>query len=289
MDLVKKDSNYTATKVIPSEADVVSSQYEVYTTLFHEWGKQIVAKARATRTTTRTYEVTYNAIKLLSHGVYKIKWEYTVSGTVYTEYTTFKVYTPYSNADDFFVKYPYVQNSGNTELFDAMEQKVRNIIHAFCGQTFDYYNGLYVNSDGNDGRNLSMPVKINSITEVIATISDSLGTTSSDETESIEKAPDSEWFIRWKGNKGTFKSYASYKVTGDWGWFYVPDNVTQASELLIAEQFNDDNAYRNHGVTDLYMDTHRMRIDEKISFNSTGIIDADVLLMDYVKYDISWV
>jgi hypothetical protein len=287
--LVKYGTNHTATKTLPAEADVVGGNYQVYVTLIHEWGKQIVAKTLATRTSALNYSYTFNTLKLRSNGIYKIKWEYEIADTVYVDYSTIDVYTPYATSATFFANYAYLNNAGNTAKFDGFEQKVRNIIHAYCGQTFTYYEDLSLSLDGTGARTLTLPVKLQNFTEVIATINDSLGSTTSDETTSMEKTPDSDWFIRWKGNKGTFKTYASYEITGDWGWVYVPSNVTQAAELLIAEQFNDDNAYRNHGVTDLYMDTHRMRIDEKITFNSTGVIDADVLLMDYIKHEFSWV
>lgn len=287
--LVKYGTNHTATKVLPSEADVVSGNYQVYVTLIHEWGKQIVAKTLATRTSALNYSYTFNSLKLRSNGIYKIKWEYTIAGATYTDYSTIDVYTPYATSTSFFNNYAYLNNAGNLAKFDGLEQKIRNVIHAYCGQEFTYYENLSLTFDGSGGRTLSMPAKVQVLTEVIATINTSLDETASDETANIEKTPDSDWFIRWKGNKGTFKTYASYEVTADWGWLYVPSNVTQATEILIADQFNDDNAYRNHGVTDLYMDTHRMRIDEKITFNSTGVIDADVLLMDYIKHEFSWV
>lgn len=287
--LVKYGSAHTATKVLPSEANVVGGNYQVYVTLTHEWGKEIIAKTLATRTSALNYSYTFNSLKLRSNGIYKIKWEYTIASTTYIDYSTIDVYTPYATSADFFSEYAYLNNAGNTAKFDAIEQKVRNIIHAYCGQNFEYYEDLSITLDGTGGRVLTLPSKLQRFTEVIATINDSLGSTASDETASMEKVPDSDWFIRWKGNKGSFKTYASYEITGDWGWIYVPSGVNQAAELLIAEQYNDDNAYRNHAVTDLYMDTHRMRIDEKIVFNSTGVIDADVLLMDYIKHEFSWV
>lgn len=289
MNLLEKGNNYTANKTLSTEADIVGGHYEVYVTLSHEWGVEIVAKTRATRTGTKQYQFNFSSFNLRSNGIYKIKWEYIISGKSYTEYDSVKVYTPYAYASDFFDQYPYLNNVNNTNNFDRVEEKVRNIINTFCGQSFESFYDLYLVIDGSNKRTLSLPCKIQALNTVTATITDNLGNATTDETDNIEISPDSDWFIRWILTSGKFRTYATYTITGDWGWFYVPQNVTQAAELLIAEQFNDDNAYRNHGVTDLYMDTHRMRIDEKITFNSTGIIDADVLLMDYIKYQFDWV
>jgi len=287
--LVKYGSSHTATKVLTSEADQVGPDYEVYATLIHEWGATIVAQTRATRDSALNYSIDYTDLQLRVNGVLKIKWFYTIGGTNYTDYDTITVYTPYATEAGFFERYPYLDNPENDFQFDTVEQKVRNIIHSYCGQKFESYPGLTLSVDGTGSRELHLPVKIESLTQVTATYSDSTGSASSDETANIEKSPDSDFYIRWKSPSISFKTKGTYTISGNWGWLYVPDNVTQATELLIAEQFNDDNTYRNHAVTDIYMDTHRMRIDENIVWNSTGFVDADVLLMDYVKWEVSWV
>jgi hypothetical protein len=287
--LIKYGTSHTATKILTTEADEVAGEFEVYATLTHEWGAEIVEQTRATQDSALNYSIDYTDLQLRVNGVYKLKWEYTIDSVVYTDYDTITVYTPYAIESTFFEKYPYLDNAENDYQFDVMEQKVRNLIHSYCGQKFEYYPGQILSVDGTGNRELLLPSKINAITEVIASYGDSLGTSYSDETENVEKSPDSDWYIRWKGSTVVFKPSATYAIDGDWGWIYVPDNVTQAAELLLAEQFNDDNTYRNHAVTDIYMDTHRMRIDDNVVWNSTGFVDADVLLMDYIKWEVSWV
>lgn len=287
--LLKYGNGYLATKVLNNEADNLGGVYEVYITLIHEWAGTIVAKTRATRTAAKTYEYQFEDTDIRTNGVFKIKWEYEISDSIYTDYDVITVYTPYVDEMEFFDEYTYLDTANNDFLFDTMEQKVRNVIHAYCGQNFEYYPDVSFSIDGTGGEFLTLPLRIESISSVIASVSDSVGVTSSDETDYIEKTPDSDWHLRWKGKSIVFKSSTTYAVTGEWGWLYVPSNVTQAAKLLIAEQFNQDNDYRNHGVTDLYMDTHRMRIDDKILWSSTGVIDADVLLMDYIRYELGWV
>lgn len=287
---IKYGNGYSPVKVLTTEADQVAGQYEVYATLIHEWGATIVTKTRATRSSLKNYTITYDDLDMRSNGVYKVKWEYKINGDTYIDYDTITVYTPYATENSFFEKYSYLDTPDNNDMFDSVEKKVRNIINTYCGQKFEYYQNITFTLDGSGGRELSLPLRIENMSEALSYYSESLGDTTTDESDSIEKSPDSDgWYIRWKSPNGIFKPYISYKITGDWGWTYVPENVTQAAELLIAEQFNDDNAYRNHGVTDIYMDTHRMRIVEEIVWNSTGYVDADVLLMDYIKYEVSWV
>lgn len=287
--MIKYGQSHTSYKVLSMEADNIGGIYDVFTTLIHEWGGEVVAQTRATRTSTKNYQQTFSDLVLRQNGTYKIKWEYVISGVTYTDYEAITVYTPYVTKSEFFDEYAYLDTASNDYIFDTYEQKIRNDIHTYCGQSFEYYPGITFSMDGTGGNALPMPLRVESLTSVIASVSDSTGTTSSDESSYIQVSPDSDWFVEWKNDSIIFKPYAVYSITGDWGWLYVPTNVTQAAKLLIAEEFNQDNEYRRHAVTDLYMDTHRMRIDDKIVWNSTGVIDADVLLMDYVKYSIDWV
>jgi hypothetical protein len=108
------------------------------------------------------------------------------------------------------------------------------------------------------------------------------GTSTTDVTELIEIHPESNFFIRTKDGQ-KFSEDATFAIRGDWGWGYVPQNVTDAADYIILDLMNDDSAYRQHGVTKAKVDAHELTFSDSI-FGSTGNIDADVLLMDYTLY-----
>ena len=88
------------------------------------------------------------------------------------------------------------------------------------------------------------------------------------------------------GDKFTHKS--DYRITGDWGWRYIPQNVQSASEILIADMMNNDSEYRNHRIIDVSLDTTRMSFDADF-LGTTGNTEADILLMDYTTYVMDYV
>jgi hypothetical protein len=77
-------------------------------------------------------------------------------------------------------------------------------------------------------------------------------------------------------------------VTGDFGWRFVPDNIKQASSLLIADMMNNDSEYRNHGIVRVEMDAIRLYMKDSF-YESTGNIEADVLLMDYTLFVMDYI
>jgi hypothetical protein len=79
-----------------------------------------------------------------------------------------------------------------------------------------------------------------------------------------------------------------YKVTGDYGWRYVPDNITQAAQLLVADIMNNDSEYRNHGIYRADMDAISLYMNQDF-YQSTGNIEADILLMDYTLFVMDYV
>jgi hypothetical protein len=79
-------------------------------------------------------------------------------------------------------------------------------------------------------------------------------------------------------------------VTGDWGWASPPSNIKQASALLIVDLLEDTRReHHSYGITRLYQDTNRLEFDSSIFSESTGNLDVDVLLMDYVYWIPDWI
>ncbi|MEY4333947.1 MAG: hypothetical protein RLZZ196_2690 [Bacteroidota bacterium] len=315
MDQVKINTNKTLTLTLPS--DPTSNAVSV--SLYHEFGDLVSGPTAATRVSSGVYTITYGQQNsgeyiLNSAGLYRAEFSFSISGTSYTRSQTFFVYTPYATSADFFTLYPELQESFGS-IFDIHEKRIRNVINTYCGQNFYYYPDKTLILDGNNHENLHLPIPILSIKKVTINPGDDDQEILHDVTDptlnNIEKVRQplnfqASYYIRYT-NKSARRDYDAYdyrndrlyparkfhpksdfKIEGDFGWEYVPENVNQAAILLLADSMNDDSEYRRHGIHSMDMDV--VKIQTKDSFyESTGNIDADVLLMDYTLFVMDYV
>ena len=307
MDDVKINTSKTLTLTLPSDptSNIVS------VSLYHEFGSLVSGPINATRSSAGVYTITYgqaaSGIYILnSAGKHRADFTYTISGTSYTQSQYINVYTPYYNADTFFDDHPELEDD-YYDKFDFLEKKVRNIINTFCGQSFDYYPDKYFILNGNGKRTLHLPIPITSLSKVTLNIGDDDETVLHDVTDAtlnnIEKMREptnfnASYWVQWKNSwldsiqtllvSTKFNENDDYKIEGDFGWEYVPNNIEQAAELLLVDMMTDDSEYRRHGIHSVDMDT--LRYTTKSTFyETTGNIDADILLMDYTLFVMDYV
>ena len=310
MDEVQANTSKVVTLTLG--ADPVGN--DVTAVLTHGWsGETILGSTNCTRTGVGIYTVTYGEkaagsgnYYLESGGEHKVEFSYTVGSTVYTSAQYLFVYEPYVSSTNFFAIHSGLETNFSSS-FATYEKKVRRIINTFCGQDFYSFLSKTVTLDGNDSLALHLPKPLYLLTTVYADYGDSdqlLIHDSSDSTNlNLEKVRsfgnfESSWHVRFKnktttnvnkrlmGNKFNYKS--DYRITGDWGWRYVPQNVQSASEILIADMMNNDSEYRNHRIIDVSLDATRMSFDADF-LGTTGNTEADILLMDYTSYVMDYV
>lgn len=308
MDEVKLNTSKTLNLTLPSDPlnNVVS------VSLYHEFGDLILGPVNANRISTGLYSITYgqeaSGIYVLnSAGKYRADFTYTISGTTYTQSQIFNVYTPYITYEEFFEEYPELEESFGPK-FDKSERQVRNIINTFVGQTFDPYFNKTILMNGNNSLNLKMPLPLFNLKTVIADVGSSEQMTIHDENdpslnnlEKVRHQPfnfNSSYFIRWKVSlldsvnvmlyTNKFKQSTTFSIKGDFGWQYVPENVKQASALLLADMMNDDSAYRRHGFYAVDLDIVKLQMKDSF-YESTGNIEADTLLMDYTLFVMDYI
>lgn len=307
MDEVKINTSKTITLTLPSDptGNIVNAS------LYHEFGDLVSGPTSATRTSAGVYTITYgqeasgNYI-LNSAGKHRVDFTYSISGTSYTKSIYFYVYTPYITSSEFFTMYPELQQSKGA-LFDKYEKRSRAIINTYCGQSFDFYPKKSITIDGNDHYILHLPFAVGSITKVTQDsgkdYEEVIYDITSSSSTNIERVKqpfnfEASYYIRFKTDAidkadrtitpAKFRSRSDYKIEGDFGWNDVPFNVKQASELIIADLMNDDSEYRRHGIHSIDMDIVKMQIKDSF-YESTGNIEADVLLMDYTLFVMDYV
>jgi hypothetical protein len=302
MDEVKINTSKTLTLTLPS--DPTSNLVSV--SLYHEFGNLVSGPTSATRTGTGVYTIAYgqqaSGIYILnSAGRHRADFTYTIAGTSYTQSQYINVFTPYITASEFFDNHPELEDSFSN-VFENLAKKARNIIDTFCGQSFDYYPAKTMYIYGNGYQSMRLPLPISVLTEIIQDEGREEETVLVNATtDSIEKLRqpfnfEATYQIKFRKSSlveemfllGKFHKDSLYKITGDFGWRFVPDNIKQASILLIADMMNNDSEYRNHGIVRVEMDAIRLYMKDSF-YESTGNIEADVLLMDYTLFVMDYI
>jgi len=307
MDDVKINTSKTLTLTLPS--DPTSNLVSV--SLYHELGSLVSGPTNATRTSAGVYTITYgqqaSGIFILnSSGRHRADFTYTVSGTSYTQSQYINVYTPYLDIDTFFADHPELETD-YYDQFDKLEKRIRNIINTFCGQSFDYYPNKYMILEGSGKKSIHLPLPIVNLKKVTVNVGDEdeevLHNSTDSTLNNIEKSREphnfqSSYYIQFKKSyldktqtrvyEARFSEDDDFKIEGDFGWQFVPNNIEQAADLLMVDVMTDDSEIRRHGIVSVDMDT--ISYTTKSSFyESTGNIDADVLLMDYTLFVMDYV
>jgi len=306
MDEVKNNTSKTLTLTLPSDAD----SNTVSVVLTHEFGDVVQAATSATRSSEGVYTITFGQAAsgvyvLNSAGKHRADFTYSISGTEYTQSQYFNVYTPYIDWDDFLFMNPDL--SGFELKFDEYEKRARSIIDTYCGQGFAYYPNKSMTIDGYNHEKLHLPLPISTLRKVTMNSGDSDSEVIHDYSDAslnnIEKTRqpfnfEASYYLRFKANivqtntsrimGKIFKNHSDYKIEGDFGWQYIPDNIKQAASLLISDLMNDDSEYRRHGIYEVDMDILKFRTKDNF-YETTGNIEADVLLMDYTLFVMDYV
>jgi len=307
MDDVKINTSKTLTLTLPSDPD----SNTVTVNLYHEFGDTVKSNVAATRSSEGVYTVTFGQeasgiYVLQSAGKHQAAFTYSVSGDSYTQSQYINVYTPYITSTEFFTNHPELEDDFSSS-FETVAKRARNIINTYCGQSFDYYPEKSFTIDGYNHKHLHLPLPVSTLRTVTMNYGDNDQEVIHDYSDAtlnnIEKVRqpsnfESSYYLRYKGTViqsssnrllgSKFKDGSDYKIEGDFGWRYVPDGVRQAADLIIADLMNDDSEYRRHGITNISMDTTTFAMTSNF-YESTGNIEADVLLMDYMMFIMDYV
>lgn len=314
MDNLKINNSKVFTLTLPEDPD----SNTVLVTVVHDLSNDIVLDSEpANRVSAGVYTIQIGTdnggIYLLNAGgVYAVEFSYSIDGFDYSQYQYINVYTPYTDSISFFEEYPELIDKFE-DVFDKFDLRIRNVINTYCGQNFDYFPSKSIYVDGNNNKTLHLPLPVSALRKVTSNFgmegAEVLHDSSNSGLLKMEKVRqvgnfESSYYIRYKTNSAEFStawsglttvsnnkfnSKNTYKIEGDFGWKYVPSNITQAANLLIADCMNDDSEFRRHGIFDAKLDTNTQFVFKSSFYESTGNIDADVLLMDYTMFIMDYI
>ena len=172
-----------------------------------------------------------------------------------------------------------------------MERLVAGVIDVFCNQTFNKESGVSYTIQGQDSDQLALPKPIIHLDD-IEQLDDSIMQLPYSLKQYTTVDPDSPWILRRKHDRATSRKMSAvsrarffrypnlYRVTGDWGWDAVPNDVSRAATLLVKEYFCDDAKYREKYIANIRAGDWRMEF-RVTGDETTGNANADTLLSGY--------
>lgn len=251
--------------------------------IVHEWGTQTV------QTGADYYKWTPTSI-----GVHKLFWK---QGTDIVSTPVFKeAYVPIIDYDEFTEAVPSL--SLTEDEFKLVEKDVRHKIENYCGQKFGPYVGQTIEVQGDGGDSLMLPAPALALTSV----TDSFGTELTDYVQiavgfntAISTRP--TYAASWIDTKQDisfsmrelFRETQSFVLEGDFGWEYVPSDVSLAAKYLINDVFTDEiTGQIKKGVVETQLGDFKLKMNAD-RWGSTGNAEADNLLSEFVVFGIGLV
>lgn len=251
--------------------------------VYHEWESETLV----TGTTFSAGSLTFTPDSI---GVYKIVWTGTTSVDHYASVA------PLVGSSEFFTNRPELESF--EEKFAESERVARFIIERYTGQRFGPYVEKTLTLQGDGGDSLVLPLRLTSLTSII----DNYGY---DLTDFVQVSHSNDEIIQNRAahrissydfdTKRDISSYGTerfpeskdFTITGNWGWEYVPPEVSQAAFMLISDSIAGEDAFelRKKGVYEAQLGDFSLKLNAD-QWGTTGNIQADLLLSNHINYGI---
>lgn len=233
-----------------------------------------------------------------SEGILRAVWSYAllVDGVTYTGTweQLLVVSAPYTTPaavadrfpDDVVIQRLFAEQP--EQLRDA-EKTVRYVINAFTGQSFSLEANRTYEVLGRGLKELYLPKRLARLTR----IEDLKGRVYEGQIDAF-----TNFSIRKGSSVLPYSAYTDgltvygapigvreagrwgnevYRVTGDWGWTFIPREVSEAANLLVRDSLNADSKYFEMYVDNIRASDWRMEF-AKTGDRTTGNAKADILL-----------
>lgn len=258
----------------------------------YKTGEGLILDAPSTRIDVGVYG--YNTPLPLSdtEEMYRATWTFTLGGEVGTWEQILSVVSPYTTPAAVLDRYPNDEGlAGRTweEIRDA-ERTVRHVINSFTGQSFSLEANRTHEVRGTGGTELYLPKRIVRLISVQGLDGRYYGAEINDASRSsLRKTDDILPYSAYTDGATLYgapvglRSHrriwreAVYRVTGDWGWEYIPAEVSEAAILLVRDSFAPDSKYFEMYVDNIRAADWRMEF-AKTGDKTTGNARADLLL-----------
>lgn len=84
---------------------------------------------------------------------------------------------------------------------------------------------------------------------------------------------------------GVFEKGSTYLVRGEYGWKYIPEDIREATILIVEDFRCADFNYRNKGIKQVKNEAFDIQYNDSISLGSGNLL-VDSFLQDYKRFDL---
>ena len=235
--------------------------------------------------------------------VLELKWNYTVNGLASEQTDFYRIDLAYSNPNeviDFLglgITPADINYHSITDIQNA-EKIARTIIDGYTGLKFYLrYGSQEMFGVGSDAIQLiERMTSIDKMYENGVLVIDNTVTPAYNQfgygieltqTGYVARLLNPGWNVRYDDQVdtnilyyGKFRDGARYKFVGDIGYKYVPEDIKQASMLLIGDLISNDYAWRNKYLNKINLSEISFEMS-KGAFNGTGNVIVDNILDQY--------
>jgi hypothetical protein len=231
----------------------------------------------------------------------QVSWEYEVGGIERKESKTIFINVPYVTLDQ--LRTIKELNDYSDEELVVMERMVSKIIDVYCGQNFGYELNTTKTAFGTNSDFLWLPARLWDLDDVTI-LDDYVSVLRNPQGDIVGKDFDSRsvreyvvldrdnpWRVRNRRNidyitlsvtesNKFFRDGNIYAVRGNWGYPYVPVQISEAAKILVKTYFYDDATYRERYITTIRAGNWRMEF-QATGDETTGSANADMILTAY--------
>lgn len=270
--------------------------------------EQVVLTATKLETDIGVYEV-YPPLNLTDRNKkLKVKWQYSIDGIPVVKIHEVDVITPYTDitqaAEELGIgSDPSDPNYKTFFQLEQAEKYARKTIETFTGQKFYLYNDS-INAYGSGADVLPLPIKINRIHQIYQNdilIVDNINDINN--WPYVTMVSESGFGIRinragmldntvYSANglvppsindsyNGAFAKDLTYKIYGQFGWSYLPNEIENACIELMKDYFSRDRIWRNKYIKSISTFDWDFEYTAD-AHKTTGNLYVDNILSDYV-------
>jgi len=240
--------------------------------------------------------------------VLEVQWTYTLGGVTAVQTDFYRIESPYATVSeviDFlgFGSTPSDDNYVDPKQIANAEKMARTIIEGYTGVKFyTYYGSQEVRGIGSDI--VELTERILSIDQVYendyVVIDNTLQPYLNTFGFGVEITPTGKgvrivnpgWDVQYDNQVdptvmyyGKFRDNARYRFVGQMGYKYVPEDIKQASMLLIQDLLSNDYNWRNKYLQKVDLSEISFEM-AKGAFNGTGNVTVDNILDQYRNVNI---
>lgn len=239
----------------------------------------------------------------------KLRWKYSINGTVTYHDSFCNIVTPYCSLAEAMedLNFGTDVSDPNYKTYHDLrmaEKYARKTIENFTGQQFYLYDDVYVGYGvGTDV--MPLPFKLNQLYELyeddiklIDTVEDinnwnylplisesgfGLRVNKANYLDNVVYTANGlvPPTINDIGSSGAFRKNSRYRIFGKFGWDDVPGNIEEACIILMGEYFSKDATWKNKYVQHVQSFDWQFEYFDDV-FRGTGNLYVDQLLQPYV-------